>query len=144
MEAGHITPPRGAVRSSSCHRRPIGYSNIVVNLWKVLFGRLDRARRHENIAAMAATYTCLSIDQRAAADETKRDDTLRGRRPAIPAQLEEDQFHMLWLVHRNQRNSGRVQILLSAALQNGWRIVTASPEEQALLQAHGFGSGRVQ
>jgi hypothetical protein len=39
------------------------------------------------------------------------------------AQLEEDGFHMLWLVNRNRRNSGRVQILLSAALQNGWRIV---------------------
>jgi hypothetical protein len=37
-----------------------------------------------------------------------------------------------------------VQILLSAAPQNGWRIVHASPEEQALLDAHGFGSGRVQ
>jgi hypothetical protein len=60
------------------------------------------------------------------------------------AQLEEDEFHILWLVHRNPRNSGRVQILLSAALQNGWRIVSASPEEQALLDAHGFGSGRVQ
>jgi hypothetical protein len=58
-------------------------------------------------------------------------------------QLEEDEFHMLWLIHRNRRNSGRVQILLSAALQNGWRIVHASPEEQALLDAHGFGSGRV-
>jgi hypothetical protein len=60
------------------------------------------------------------------------------------AQLEVDEFHMLWLVHRNRRNSGRVQILLSAALQKGWRIVSASPEEQALLEAHGFGSGRVQ
>jgi hypothetical protein len=59
-------------------------------------------------------------------------------------QLEEDEFHMLWLVHRNRRNSGRVQILLSTALQNGWRIVRASPEEQALLDAHGFGSGMVQ
>jgi hypothetical protein len=59
-------------------------------------------------------------------------------------QLEEDEFHMLWLVHRNRRNSGRLQILLSAALQNGWRIVRASPEEQALLEAHGFGSRRVQ
>jgi phage tail sheath gpL-like len=54
------------------------------------------------------------------------------------AQLEEDTFHMLWLVHRDRRNSGRVQILLSAALQNGWHIVSASPEEQALLDAHGF------
>jgi hypothetical protein len=51
---------------------------------------------------------------------------------------------MLWLVHRNRRNSGRVQILLSAALQNGWRILRASPEEQALLEAHGFGSGMIQ
>jgi hypothetical protein len=64
--------------------------------------------------------------------------------PPIPAQLEEDEFHMLWLVQRNRRNSGRVQILLSAALQNGWGIVSASPEEQALLDAHGFGSGKVQ
>jgi hypothetical protein len=37
-----------------------------------------------------------------------------------------------------------VQILLSAALQNGWRIASASCEEQAVLDAHGFGSGRVQ
>ena len=60
------------------------------------------------------------------------------------AQLEEDEFHMLWLVHRNRRNSGRVQSLLSAALQNGWRIVRVTAAEQALLKAHGFGSGRVQ
>jgi hypothetical protein len=60
------------------------------------------------------------------------------------AQLEEDGFHMLWLINRNRRNSGRVQILLSAALQTGWRIVSASPEEQALLAAHGLGSGRIQ
>jgi hypothetical protein len=59
-------------------------------------------------------------------------------------QLEEDEFHMLWLVHRNPRNSGRVQILLSAAPQNGWRIASASPEEQALLDAHGLRSGWVQ
>ena len=64
------------------------------------------------------------------------------RRPR--RQFEEDEFHMLWLVHRNRRNSGRVQILLSAALQNGWRIVRASPAEQALLEAHGFGSGRTK
>jgi hypothetical protein len=60
------------------------------------------------------------------------------------AQLEEDTFHMLWLVHRSRRNSGRVQILLSAAMQNGWRTASASPEEQALLDAHGFGSRWVQ
>jgi hypothetical protein len=39
------------------------------------------------------------------------------------AQLEEDEFRMLWLIHRNRTNSGSVQILLSAALQTGWRIV---------------------
>jgi hypothetical protein len=60
------------------------------------------------------------------------------------APLEEDTFHMLWLVHRNQRNSGRVQILLSAALQTGWRIVESTPKERELLEAHGFASGRVQ
>jgi hypothetical protein len=60
------------------------------------------------------------------------------------AQLEEDGFHMLWLIHRNRTNSGRVQILLSAALQNGWRIVRATAAEQSLLEAHGFGSGRIQ
>jgi hypothetical protein len=37
-----------------------------------------------------------------------------------------------------------VRGLLSAALQNGWRIVRASPEEQAMLDAHGFGSRRIQ
>jgi hypothetical protein len=40
------------------------------------------------------------------------------------------------------RGSGGVQILLSVALQNGLRIASASPEEQALLDAHGFGSRR--
>ena len=39
---------------------------------------------------------------------------------------------MLWLVQRNRRNSGRVQIPLSAALQTGWRIVEVAPAEQAL------------
>jgi hypothetical protein len=51
---------------------------------------------------------------------------------------------MLWLVHRNQRNSGRAQILLSAALQTGRRIVESTPRERELLEAHGFASGRVQ
>jgi hypothetical protein len=37
-----------------------------------------------------------------------------------------------------------VQILLSAALKIGWRIVESTPEERALLEAHGLASGRVQ
>ena len=57
----------------------------------------------------------------------------------IEAQLEEDEFQMLWLINRNRRNSGREQILLSAALQAGWSIVRVSAEEQAVLEAHGFG-----
>jgi hypothetical protein len=37
-----------------------------------------------------------------------------------------------------------VQILLSAALQTGWRIVESTPKERELLEEHGFASGRVQ
>jgi hypothetical protein len=33
---------------------------------------------------------------------------------------------------------------LAAVLKIGWRIVRASPEEQAQLEAHGFASGRLQ
>jgi hypothetical protein len=62
--------------------------------------------------------------------------------PPIPAQLEENEFHMLWLLRRNRRNSGRVQIQLSAALQNGWLIIRASPDEQALLETHRSAVGR--
>jgi hypothetical protein len=35
-------------------------------------------------------------------------------------------------------------LLLSAVLKIGWRIVHASLEEQALLEAHWFGSRRIQ
>ena len=34
--------------------------------------------------------------------------------------------------------------LLSAVLKIGWRIMRASPEEQTLLETHGFGSWQVQ
>jgi hypothetical protein len=67
---------------------------------------------------------------------------MRTSGPTFDAWLEEREFHMLWLINRNPRNSGRVQILLSAALQTAWRIASASPEEQALLDTHGFGSRR--
>jgi hypothetical protein len=61
------------------------------------------------------------------------------------AQLEEDEWHMLWLNSPN-RVTGKRQgrYLLSAVLKIGWRIVRASPAEQAMLEAHGFGSRRVQ
>jgi hypothetical protein len=51
---------------------------------------------------------------------------------------------MLWLVNRNRSGSGRLQILLSAALKNGCQIVNATAAERGLLEAHGFASGRVQ
>jgi hypothetical protein len=44
------------------------------------------------------------------------------------AQLEEDEFHMLWVVDRHPRTGARrVWLLLSAALKNGCRIVNATP-----------------
>jgi hypothetical protein len=63
--------------------------------------------------------------------------------PPIAAQLEEDEFHMLWLNEPNRKGRRMGRYLLSAALQTGWRIVRASPEEQALLETHGFGRGWV-
>jgi hypothetical protein len=61
------------------------------------------------------------------------------------AQLEEDEWHLLWLVTR-WRPTGAVQsrCLLTAALKNGWRIVESTADERALLDAHGLASGRVQ
>jgi hypothetical protein len=61
------------------------------------------------------------------------------------SQLVEDEHHMLWL-HRTNTRGQRMgfRVLLSAALTLGWRIVRASPEEQVLLDAHGFGSRRIQ
>jgi len=59
--------------------------------------------------------------------------------------LEEDEWHMLWLNSPNLVTGKRQgRYLLSAVLTIGWRIVNASPEEQAMLEAHGFGSRRVQ
>ena len=61
------------------------------------------------------------------------------------AQLEEDEWHMLWL-NSPKRVTGKHQgrYLLTAVLKIGWRIVESTPAERALLEAHGFGSGRVQ
>ena len=55
------------------------------------------------------------------------------------AQLRADDQNVLWLI---DATDGRYQ--LAVALQGGWRILDATPSsEQALLDAHGFGSGRV-
>jgi hypothetical protein len=58
------------------------------------------------------------------------------------AEIEADESGVLMLyadAARSTRRSTR-----AAVLRIGWRIVSASPAEQALLEAHGFGSGRVQ
>ena len=64
--------------------------------------------------------------------------------PPIEAQLEEDEWHMLWLAETNRVDWHSVQgrYLLTAVLKIGWRIVESTPEERALLEAHGLGSGR--
>jgi len=61
------------------------------------------------------------------------------------AQLEEDEWHMLWLVRRHGGTGKRqLWIFVSAALKNNWHIVNATPAERELLAAHRFASGRVQ
>jgi hypothetical protein len=60
------------------------------------------------------------------------------------AELKEDD-DVLSLHERNRLSDDRMEFyLLEDVLKLGWRIVSASPEEQALLDAHGFGSRRVQ
>ncbi len=56
----------------------------------------------------------------------------------VDAQLEEDEWHMLWLNTPNLVTGKRQgRYLLSAVLKIGWRIVAASPDEQAMLEAPG-------
>jgi hypothetical protein len=60
------------------------------------------------------------------------------------AQLEEDVHGMLWLLHPNKAGKRKGRYLLTAVLAIGWRIIHSTPEERALLEAHGLASGRVQ
>jgi hypothetical protein len=61
------------------------------------------------------------------------------------AELKEDDGGVLWLHEPNCVTNERMGFyLLADVLKIGWRIVRASPEEQGLLDAHGFGSGRAQ
>jgi hypothetical protein len=48
------------------------------------------------------------------------------------------------MLYEPSRAKHRAFYPLAAVLKIGWRIVRASPEEQALLEAHGFGPRRVQ
>jgi hypothetical protein len=65
--------------------------------------------------------------------------TIRTAQSEFVARVEADEQGILWLV---DAEGARYQ--LAVALQGGWRIVDATPAEHALLEAHGFGSGRVQ
>ena len=59
------------------------------------------------------------------------------------ATLEEDEFHLLWLV-KGYDGTGTLQLLLSATFKTGWRIMDATPAECAMLEAHGYASERIQ
>jgi hypothetical protein len=50
--------------------------------------------------------------------------------------VEADEHGVAWLI-----DAEGVRYQLAVVFQGGWRIVAASPEEQAVLDAHGFGSG---
>jgi hypothetical protein len=68
-----------------------------------------------------------------------------GNGPRFEAQLDEDEHGNLCLYQLGRTRGERlVSWGLSAVLGFGWCIVGASPAERALLDAHGFGSGRVQ
>ena len=65
--------------------------------------------------------------------------------PRFEAQLEEDEHGNLCLYQLGGTAGKRlVSWGLGTVLAFGWRIVRASPAEQALLDAHGFGRGWVQ
>ena len=55
------------------------------------------------------------------------------------AQLEEDEWHMLWLNTPNL-----VTVTCSRPCSRSGGASSASPDEQTMLEAHGFGSRRVQ
>jgi hypothetical protein len=63
----------------------------------------------------------------------------------LDAQLEEDAQGNLCL-YQLSRSTGEALVCwgLGTVLRLGWRIVWASPTEQAQLEAHGFGRGWVQ
>jgi hypothetical protein len=52
---------------------------------------------------------------------------------------EADEHGVLWLI-----DAEGVRYQLAVVLQGGWRIVDSTPDDRALLEAHGFASGRLQ
>jgi hypothetical protein len=53
--------------------------------------------------------------------------------------VEADEHGVLWLI-----DAEGVRYQLAVVFQGGWGIVDATPAERARLEAHGFGSGRIQ
>jgi hypothetical protein len=68
------------------------------------------------------------------------DDRIPATGERFEARLVEDDLGVLHLLQVRPR----VDYLLAAVLKIGWRIVSATPAERAMLEEHGFGSGRVQ
>jgi hypothetical protein len=65
--------------------------------------------------------------------------------PRFEAQLDQDEHGNLCVYQLGRTRDERVvSWALGIVLAFGWRIVGATPGEQALLDAHGFGIGRVQ
>jgi hypothetical protein len=61
------------------------------------------------------------------------------------AKLEADEHGILWLHHTSRVTGKPIAFYgLATLLMIGWRIVDATPAERALLEAHGFGGGKVQ
>ena len=60
-------------------------------------------------------------------------------------ELKEDDGGVLWLHEPSRVSDERIGFyLLADVLKIGWRIVSASPQEQAMLDAHRFGREWVQ
>ena len=53
--------------------------------------------------------------------------------------VEADEHGVLWLI-----DAEGVRYQVAVVVQGGWRMVDATPAGRAVLQAHGFGRGRVQ
>jgi hypothetical protein len=60
------------------------------------------------------------------------------------AQLEDDEFHMLWLVQRHRRTGERSWGSCCRPLSRTPAGLWTPRGEQVLLDARGFGSGRIQ
>lgn len=68
-----------------------------------------------------------------------------GNGPRFEAQLDQDEHGNLCVYQFGRTKDERVVSWgLGTVLAFGWRIVGATPGEQALLDAHGFGIRRVQ